>query len=361
MTRPPEPVTCAAVPHCAWLLAPAAEPVAAPTKAMVETACEFALDIWQILPAAWPRLNAWAGSSLSECDLSARARDRLVAVDAMVRLQWLLTARYLGELERRHIPHALLGGHASAVLAYAQPADRAALAVDIGVAEQCRSEAEDIACEQGFAPAEWNPATRRFEHIAAGSGGLFILARDQVVSNLDDARQDAIRRDLAGLAWWHETEDGELACYVTLNLRTSLAGGRPIDAALASATPCARDPTISLRVPSPAWAILDIVANIYFEGVTTYRRGHDGYADLIRLLPLLHHRDAVRLARMLEVQGLAVPAFYILRRLPSEFGIALPAPLAGLVDGYRQPRPDESDALGASDLGDVWSKLWGER
>ncbi len=350
----------ATAPPFAWLLGAGTAPLSPPDQALFDASCGFARDAWHALPVVWPRLQDWAGPALLQSAAAACVRDRLVAADALARLQRRLLERFLGALERRRIPHALLRGDAARILAYPPPAPAGVLAIDLGIAPQAHAEAEGIAREQGFAAAAWSAALGRYEHGASRAGGARRLVRDQVVVDLDAASQAAIRRDLLGPTPWHETAEGELACYVTITLHDAMASGSPIDAAIASAVPIDRD-GLSLRVPSPAWTMLELIGALYFEGVSRYRHGGHRYADLLRLVAQSTDRGAERVARMLDRYGMAVPAFYVLRRLPSEFGVALPAPLAALVDRNRRVAAQDTDARAANDLGDVWPKLWGRR
>jgi hypothetical protein len=351
-----------------WLLGGKRAPPEDPSEAVVTAACEFALESWQVLPAIWPRLWDWAGAGFARLPVIEAVRNRRVAVQVMARLQHMLLARYTAELDRNHIPYVLLKGDAARVLCYHHVSDRCGVDVDLGIPKQCCRDAEQIALEQGFLQAEWNPQTKRFYHgvperraeVEAAHYELGFLARDQAVADLDAESEAAIRQALPGQDNWHETNDGGLACYITLDLHHRLTLAWDMDGSLATATHKTQD-GVTFRVPSVPWVIFHIIGKIYLEGVATYRTGGHQFADLLRLVGQLDTHDARTLVRLLERHKFEAPAYYVMRRLPSEFGVDLPIPIEEFLNRNAMTPDRNADAYMLNDLGDVWPKLWGRR
>ena len=351
-----------------WLLGIGEVPAAPVTDHALNAACDFALDSWQILPAIWERLKMWAGPEIVQSATTQAVRDRLVAMKVMARVQYMLLERYTAELERRHIPYVLLKGDAARVLCYKHATGRCGVDLDIGIPKQCCPVAERIALEQGFVRAEWNSQTKRFYHgtperraeVEAKHYELGFLARDQVIADLDEKTKEAIRRDLPSQEPWHETESMSLGCYVTLDLHHGLTLACGMDGPLASSARTVHD-GVPLRIPSVPWVIFHIVVKLYIEGAATYRTGGHQFGDLVRLVQLLDDRDAKTLTMIFLQYRMEVPAFYIMRRLASEFGLELPKTIRDLLVRHQKTPERGVDAYRDNDLGDVWPKLWGYR
>jgi hypothetical protein len=351
-----------------WLLGVGGVPSSNLTKEVLMEACEFALNSWQVLPSIWQRMQKWAGPGIADLPVMAPVRNRLVSMQTMARIQHVLLERYVAELERRHIPYVLLKGDAARVLCYDHVYDRCGVDVDIGIPNQCIKEAELIAIDQGFVQAEWDARSKRFypgsacrrAQVESRHYELGFLARDQVIRDLDEETISAIRHDLPYQEAWHEDDRKRLACYVTFDLHHGLTLDCNLDGALSTARMIVQD-GVSFRVPSHPWILFHIIHKLYLEGVATYRTGGFQYADLVRLVAQLGKSEASRLVTILSKHTMEIPAFYVLRRLPSEFEIQLSPPLQELVSRHRRILDHDTDAYIANDFGDMWHKLWGYR
>jgi len=351
-----------------WLLGIADVPSRRADERALGDACAFALTCWQILPCVWRRLVAWAGVGVTNSVVTQSVRDRLASVHTLARTQRLLLERYVTELDRRHVPYVLLKGSAVCAMAYEYMTDRCGIDIDVGVSKKWIRDAEKIALDQGFVQAEFDAQNKRFflgtfRHRAAVEKQhyeLGFLVREQVIVDLDERTKAAIRRDLTHQDPWHETDEHDLACYVTLDLHHGLSMTCTVDEAVASSSELIRN-GLRLRVPSVPWVVFQLIEKLYLEGVAVYRKGGYQYADLVRLVAKIETPDALALIELLSKHALGVPAFYVLRRLPTEFGVELPAPVKQFIAGFGQTPERGQDAYKLNDLGDMWPKLWGYR
>jgi hypothetical protein len=253
-------------------------------------------------------------------------------------------------------------------MAYDHTTDRCGVDIDIGIPRQWIRLAERVAVDQGFMRAEFDAEHKRFYRgsserraaIEADHYELGFLVREQAIVDINEETAAAIRRDLPLQEPWHETSNHELACYVTLDLHHGLGPACPIDGVIASSREFVRD-EVRLRTPSMPWVLLHLIHKLYLEGVAEYRKGGYQYADLVRLMVKTDASDAEILTELLSRQVLGVPAYYVLRRLPTEFGVNLPTPLSRYMASFARAPARGQDAYKLNDLGDMWPKLWGYR
>jgi hypothetical protein len=349
----------------AWLLGvdgPPSGPVPSPDE--VEGLCAFALASWQVLPVTAPRLLDWVGPSISP----ARA-EQLVSmqesVSALARVQSALAHRFARALESEHVPYTFLKGSAARLSAYRHPDDRGGLDVDVAVPAAAIRRAEAIAGELGFEPAMLvDEERRRFRRVGGAIRAaveaehyeLACLVRRQVITGLEPEVETAVRASLGALRPWHEI-DGQLACYVTLDVHHGLSLDIPVEAVVETAV---RAGTQSVYVAAPYWQVFHLIFKIYWEGVHNYRKGAYQYADLVRLLPLVTPEGADALLQLLRAYRLEAAAYYVLRRLETDLGLTLNGSIGELV-AEQTHCPATAFPLEVNDLGDMWPKLWGVR
>ncbi len=351
-----------------WIFGEGPVPSGPASEKELHEACAFALKSWQVLPTTWCRLKEWAGHKLASSSITQAVRDRVISLEILSQIQEILLVRFISELDKHHIPYVLLKGNAAGVLVYPHVTSRCGVDLDMGVPKQYIYDAERIALDIGFVQSEWNAKIKRFTQsdmcrriqVEASHYELGFLARDQKVNDLEEDVVLAIHRDLPHQEPWHETENGDLACYVTLDLHHSLSLSCDLNGTFATSIQVERS-GISYRTPSLPWVIFHITEKIYMEGVSTYRKGGHQFADLVRLVVKLNDYEAKLLVEIYSKYKMAIPAFYVLRRLLIEFELKLPNPLMELLEN-QQNVPDRGvDAYQINDLGDPWSKIWGQR
>jgi Uncharacterised nucleotidyltransferase len=352
----------------AWLLSPNGVPLDdTPSLEEVEAACEFALRAWRVLPVTAPRLRGWAGEALPR-EYEDQLVDLKEAVALLARVQTMLAGRLTKALDAEGVPYTLLKSSALRLSTYPRPDDRGSLDVDVAVPAARIREAEALAHELGFTSSmlvgegrkHYQPAGRAVRAaVEAQHYELATLVRQQVITGLEPEVETAVRRSIPALLPWHEI-DGQVACYVTIDLHHGLSLDIASDEIVASAR---RSETRwgSAFVPAPYWQVFHLIFKIYWEGVHNYRKGAYQYADLTRLLlPRLTEGDVEALIELLDAYRLQAAAYYVLRRVEPHFGVGLPESLAQYVAAQARS-PDGVYPHEVNDLGDMWPKLWGIR
>lgn len=351
-----------------WLLAPTASPSeASGSEGEARDACTFADDNWRVLPAILPRLEKWLGDDASA--LLDPVRKRAVAARALAELEGVCQAQLSNELRRRGIPHVFLKSSAVRWFAYADPHERCGWDIDIGVTKAHLRDARIVARDLGYLEAEgfvdppWFRPANPYHRAAVERTHyeLGFLVRRVRVRDLDPAIEESIRAHVTagGRTSWHLTPEGDLACYITLDIHHGISPEITVDPILKTSRTI-RAGGVRLIVPRPAWLLMHLVYKIYWEGVHEYEKGGYQYADLCRLVPKVDDEE-VAFFRMIAVRWqLEAAAFFVLRRLESEFALPLSDALQKLVADFSYPEPD-IDPIGQNDLGDMWGKLWGGR
>jgi hypothetical protein len=334
--------------------------------ARYEEAIQFALSCWQVAPIISAHIERAVGPKGFDGPHFQTLRDFVVATRVLSTIQHRLLLRTLGTLRAANIPAVALKGGAAAFTAYENPEMRCSMDVDLGVPRNNLQAAEMVVRDLGFFPASLDESGRRFlivgdedrefekEHYE-----LACMVRRQRIRGLDAKTDEAIRRSIKLLRPWHITEENELACYVSLDIHHGLCLDISVDDLVKTSI---RKVVGSgfIWLPTAEWMVLHLIFKIYWEGVHNYRKGLYQYADLIRLVPALSDREANRLLDLLTEYSLRAAAFYVLRRLATEFHAHLPAPLKDLVESERlAPRSAHPDDC--NDSGDMWPKLFGHR
>jgi hypothetical protein len=278
-----------------------------------------------------------------------------------------LGRRLFERLERERIPYVLLKGSAIRFAAYASPLLRCGKDLDIGVPRRQIRRAEEIAIAEGFLPSQWNEKTKRFtipdralrSAVEAQHYELGFLVRRQTIVDLDPEDEAAIRRDLPSQFIWHETGDGRLACYVSVDLHHGLSLEMPVEPLVQKARQQAAGAD-SVPIPPLEWLLFHVIYKLYWEGVHNYGKGGYQYADLARLLPLTDEATFGRLIELLETTSLQPAGYYVLRRLPTDLKMDPRPEVRSFVDSLWEA-PTGGDPMKLNDLGDMWAKLWGHR
>jgi hypothetical protein len=353
----------------AWLLgADESKPAIRFAPEQLKPASTFMLRNWQVLPIMAPKFLDWVSPKFQTCLEVEHVRDVTAAARALARIQLLLATRFGRELERRGVPYVLMKGSSAALALYPKPDLRSGLDVDVGVPKSHIKQAERVASEQGFVPAAFDEANRHVQRISerereqveARHYELVCFNRRQIVRGLSPEDDAAIRRSIPLPRAWHETEDGGLACYVTLDIHHGICLDIKVDAMVESA----RQQTshgYSARIPQPEWMMLQLIFKIYWEGVQRYRtRGLYQYADLVRLVGQIEGPAASKFFELLEQYQLEAGAYYVLRRVESEFGLKLNPELQDFLTRASTP-PTDYLPNEVNDMGDMWPRLWGFR
>jgi hypothetical protein len=352
-----------------WLFAPTASPPAPPlSDDEVGAACEFAYENWRILPAILPRLEKWLDKYDAE-PLLQPVRERAVAARALAELEAVCQDRLSQELWRRRVPHAFLKSSAIRWFAYADPHARCGWDIDVGVAEARLGDARDIAHHLGYIQAEgfvdppwFRPANpERVAAVERDHYELGFLVRRVRMRDLMPAVEKAIRAHVAagGRTSWHLTSEGDVACYVTLDIHHGISPEISLDPILATSHTFGAG-GLELRIPRPAWLLMHLVYKIYWEGVHDYATGGYQYADLCRLVPKIADEEVAFFRLIAARWHLEAAAHYVLRRLTPEFSLPLSGALQKLVNDTSIPN-GELNPIEQNDLGDMWAKLWGTR
>lgn len=353
----------------AWLLGTdKTRPTFRFSPAQLEPACAFMLRNWQVLPVMAPRFLNWVDRKHHDAPEVQQIRDTTVAVRALARMQMLLLDRFVTELDQQQIPYCLMKGSSIAFTVYPEVDLRSGLDVDVAVPKRYLRRAERVAREQGFVPAAFDEENRHAypvteaerREVEAGHYELACLNRLQVVEGLSPEDDAAIRRSIPTPRNWHETEDGELACYVTLDVHHGICLDIPVDEMVDTA----RQEThhgYTAWLPQPEWMMLQLIFKLYWEGVQRYRsRGVYQYADLVRLIPQIKGDVAARLFAILNQYELEAAGYYVLRRLETTFGLKTGPDIHEFLTEASIP-PTDALPSEVNDLGDMWPRLWGFR
>jgi len=334
----------------------------------LEPACAFVVRNWPVLPVMEPKLLRWIGGECRDAPAVQHVKDVNTAVRALARMQMLLVTRFAAELERQSIPYVLMKGSAASLTLYPETDLRSGLDVDIGVPRDQIREAERVAEEQGFVSAAFDVENRHAhrvnEHekraVESQHYELACLNRRQVVRGLAPEDETAIRRAIPTPRTWHETEEGELGCYVTFDIHHGICLDIPVDEMVETARSVNRDGQ-NVRVPQPEWMMLQLIFKIYWEGVQRYRmRGLYQYADVVRLIHQIQGPVASRLFELLQAYELEAAGYYVLRRVETDFGLTVGPELRDFLNQAAIPPTDYSPA-DLNDMGDMWPRLWGFR
>jgi hypothetical protein len=322
-----------------------------------------------VLPAAWPRFLEWIGPENQELASVQRLRARETAVRLYARFQCKFLSQLSAALDREQLPYVALKSSALRWTLYQEdPASRCAYDIDLGVSAPnlvaCRALLERL----GFEAAQWSNELERFVpgdpllrlQVERDHYELGFLVRQHQITGLSSEDEAAIRAQMKEHPWlWHQTPEGEIACYLIIDVHHGLSKEISVDLLLANR----RTVTVNgqpFSVPAPAWAAFQLIFKIYWEGVHTYQEGAYQYADLCRLVPQLTDSDIAELLQILAQWKLEAAGYFVLRRLGPEFGVDVGPELTRFFQ--RAGRPSRKlNPIAENDLGDMWPKLWGLR
>jgi hypothetical protein len=350
-----------------WLMSASHDlPLPLGTEDDLERVADFLLGCWQVLPLTLPRFSAWAGKDERARPIVQRARARMLADGAVLELQSAILDRLAKSLHDRSVPFVLLKSAAMRLIAYDDPRDRRARDIDIGVARSDLERAADALVATGFEKAQWHEDTQTFvaadlnlrAAIESNHYELGFWVRLQEAHNLDaELRSAIVQQHAERPAQWDVSDETAPAAFIVVDVHHGVSLTIPVDDIVASALVAADG---KLPVPRRGWMLFHLVLKIYTEGVSNYSEGVYQYADLCRLVPLLDDDDFVLFCEQVDEHGFRAAAYYVLRRLPSEFGVPLPQPLEQRMGEWAEPDPTRAPSS-ENDWGDMWPKLWGAR
>lgn len=337
---------------------------AAPNASEFRDASDFVLQNWWVLPVIGPRLLKWAGKSYEDSPAARRVRDKVTSVRALARIQSILCRRLTQRLEQEGIPYSLLKGTATRWLAYPEPELRSGCDLDVAVSKPYLNAAEDLAQQLGFLRAQWDPVAKFFipadlafrSLVESQHYELGFLVRRQVIHNLPDEIHRAIVASLPMVGIWELSPEGELICYVSVDIHHGLTHRISVDPLIELAV-ARRFDDVTMRFPRLDWAVFHLVIKIYSEGTPFYNKSAYEYADLTRLIRLFGEGDAANLLQLLETYKLERAGYFVLRRLVSTFGMTLEPTLNDFIATQEQ-RVAVEDASVADGAGDMWPNLW---
>jgi hypothetical protein len=323
---------------------------------------------WRVLPAIYGKLAPWLVKAGAPAEALADLECWRTSVELLARVQNRHVLRFTAALEAEGIPYCLLKGAALKWLAYDHPWERSGWDIDVAISADFMERGFSIALDQGYIPAEgyqeppwFRPANPdRYARVPTEHHELGFLARRFTLTDATDDQLAAIRRQVAlGRTGWEPNDAGQAIGYVNLDLHFGLSQEMPVELLIATAQVIDVGGQ-TVRVPSPAWALLHLIFKLYWEGVHDYRKGGYQYADLTRLAPTLTAEDVEEYRPLMAAWRMEAATYFTLRRLPDAFGVELPAPLRELVAEAATPLAGITPG-DQNDLGDMWDKLWGGR
>lgn len=284
--------------------------------------CTLALDCWQVIPSIAPTVLGLAGSKHRDHPMVQRVRDKTVSVSTLAKIHWKLCKRLLLTLNEVSIPYALLKGTALRLVAYSDPQSRCGYDLDLAVPSRYLQKAEEVGKKLGFVSAEWDEGSKHF-HKADPRRRLFVesqhfelgfMARRQIIRDLAVEDEEAIRRDLPTQKVWHQTDTGELACYITMDVHHRLSLDIPAAPLIQNANVMSLE-QIPAKIPPIEWLLLHLIYKIYWEGVHNYGKGLYQYTDLAKLITRVTVTEFETFLNLLTEYNLEVAGYYVLRRL----------------------------------------------
>ena len=352
----------------AWLFSPSgAVPEVAIGPEDLGPVADLLLGCWQILPVTLPRFSAWAGHHGPAQAVIERARARMLADGAVLDLQFRILNRLAAALRTRGVPFVLLKSAAVRLVAYDDPRQRRARDIDIGVARPDIDRAVECLIETGFESAQWLEDAQTFEvadlelrvSVESKHHELGFWVRLQQVPDLGGELHAAILQQRNERpAQWDLTDDQAPGAFIVADIHHGLSLDIPVDDVVASAQPAPGDGGLS--IPRGGWMLFHLVFKLYIEGIFNYCEGAYQYADLCRLVSRMGDDELLFFATQIDNRNMRAAGYYVLRRLPSDFGVPLPPRLASLVTEWASPDLARSPTQ-QNDWGDMWPKLWGGR
>jgi len=352
----------------AWLLGNNFKTIQPPPDSSdFQDACNFGLAEWQALPVFANELLNWGGNGSASSYAAEKIRDRIISLNVLGNIQLQIFERIIRGFNLHGVPYALLKGSAVKFTAYNDPNKRMGKDFDFAIPSSYLHQARQIVQNCGFIAAQWDPTKKRFHpadpqlraRVEAQHYELGFLARRQIVKGLTKEEDDAIRRDIPSQFIWHITDEGDLACYITVDLHHGLSLEVEVEE-LVKNSKIVKWNGLDIKVPPPEWILFHLIYKIYWEGVHHYSKGAYQYADLTRIIPSITIPVFKRVLKLLDRFTLQVAGYYVLRRLKSDFNMKLAPEIEKFLGSTEQP-PDNMEPRKLNDLGDMWPKIWGRR
>lgn len=338
-----------------------------PDDTSISICVQFLRRNWQVLPLTWPLFETWLPADAQKRRDVQALKGLKVAVQHAARLSNKLTLKLAAALSDAEIPYAMMKGSATRYSVFKEPILRAGYDIDIAVPKPYLNPARQLFAWHGFEPAEWNKELSRFQKpnlerrrlVEKNHYELGFLVNRQVVDGLPN--KDAVEIKKHGLSvkgsFWHRTPSGDLATYTCLDVHHGISTEIPVDSIVSSAvTMTVKQQPV--KVANSTWLVFHALFKLYWEGVHEYGKGLYQYADLCRLVPQLTDDQTSDLIYLLERYRLEAGAFYVFRRLPSVFGVALPQRLDAFVKFHSVPPTPRVKPKNVNDMGDMWAKLF---
>lgn len=325
-------------------------------------------SLWQIMPLVGEKLLHDA----KECAACPRHEidglsDEIRAVQLFSQIQGQLLSRLVHALESTENEYVFLKGSACRLVAYPKATDRTGHDIDLAVRKPQIHEMELILEALGFERAQWNTRHRRFfvadasrrSGVEAKHYELGFWVRRQVVTGISSNDDVRLRRYAEGGHLWHTTDNGAIACYVTVDVHHALALDIPADAIIDSSQRVEMKGGVTGCIPRLPWMLFYAVYKLYWEGVHNYQKGLYQYADVARLLQLMTHSDWGEFDSLVKKFNLSAGAFYVLNRIVVLGQEASPDGKEFLCD-HGKVCADQLP-LSVNDYGDCWPKVIGRR
>jgi len=338
-------------------------------ETFVQGAVNLALSEWQALPVVLRNLLG----SLNEAeitqyeDILRPALDRKAGFDVLSDIQMQLAQKLVQDLDQANIDYCFIKGTAARLSGYGDPSMRLGKDLDIAVRKGDLRIAEEVAIANGFLPAEWCYNTRHFyfpnlsarRAVEKNHYELGFLARRQSVLEIDLGIEQMIRRDIPNQYIWHELPDGQLCCYVTVDIHHSISLDIPAEPSLNHKSSTVVEGQ-EISIPPIEWLLFQIIFKLYWEGVHNYRKGAYQYSDVARLIPLLTASDFGRFEKILQNYKFEAGAYYVLRRIKLNLFHSVPDFVNEfLIEQSNSPSKGVPEDF--NDFGDHWPKIWGIR
>jgi Uncharacterised nucleotidyltransferase len=340
-------------------------PIVIADEALANVA-EFSRHNWQILPLVYACLRQVKANSELNSLVGNVFVDEAVAIEVFSTVQLQALMEICEALATTKIRYALLKASAVRLECYQDPLHRTGWDIDIAVEICDLNRTKQLLEALGFYPAQFDTKTGRFapadpvlrasveqQHYELG----FLVRRNRIFG-LSEEQLTAIERHLSKSRHWHTDNEGSLCCYTCVDVHHGLSLDMPTSALLEHSRPIIWS-GLEIWVPSLAWLGFHVIYKLYWEGVHAYGKGLYQYADLCRIVGLMDSSDVYQLIKLLDGSNLRAAAFYVLRRLPTVFGVDLQEEIRDYLESCAIPEND--DPLMCNDLGDMWEKLWNRR
>lgn len=329
---------------------------------------EFLSSLWQINPLLWKQVaKQWPKFHNNKVGWELY-RDQNYAIKKHAELQNAEILAFAHLFKTYSIDYVFLKSSAMRWMVYENPLHRCGRDVDVLVKRDQIDQSLKLIEAMGYHRAQWNNSLKRFTYadeklrqsVEKDHFELGFYVKPCHIEGLSANQEKQIRNQLVfNPNNWHIDENDLLSYYYIVDVHHRLSIDAYDEDIMQSSISIEHE-GFELKFLSLSWNLFFLIYKLYWEGVHNYLRGGYQFADLCRIVSNLNYDSIVELDKILARYRLKAAAYYVLRRLPSEFGIILPQKLQALVDDYRWPESGLSP-IDQNDLGDMWEKTWGHR